>query len=278
MYLYVHFAPPCGTASRARFIKRRFRYNPPILRSDEFPNGLPDLRPDLRARVAAANKLYDVTQKLCRTCHEQGVFFSIENPGRSFFWDTDSIRAFLAEVPHFRTYFHHCQYGSSRRKLTLLVHNIPTFEELQAMCDNQHTHEPWGQTATGWATAEETAYPWELCRAIATKFALFLQQMGALCATPVFATQTLGNKLQYSTPQNHCPWSASLLPFEAFLQTHRFPPTPDFSALHPWGTSRARDTRRLENTGRLKNLFKLRCRRNNLACPPMAFHCQCWKQ
>ena len=189
--IYVHFAPPCGTASRARFIKRRFRYNPPVLRTDQFPNGLPNLRADLQARVTAANQLYDVTQRLCRVCHKHGVFFSIENPGRSFMWDVNCIKTFLAEVPHHRTQFHHCQYGSARRKLTLLVHNVPTFTELQVLCDNQHPHEPWGQMVTGWATAEETAYPWELCRTIATKLALCLQNMGAVCAPPIFATQTV---------------------------------------------------------------------------------------
>ena len=37
--VYVHFAPPCGTASRARFIRRKGRYNPPVLRTDANPNG-----------------------------------------------------------------------------------------------------------------------------------------------------------------------------------------------------------------------------------------------
>ena len=117
MYLR-SFAPPCGTASRARFIKRRFRYNPPILRTDQFPNSLPGLRPDLQTRVQAANNLYKVTQQLCRLCHAHGVLFSLENPARSFLWDTTYMKAFLQEVPHFQTRFHHCQFGSSRRKYT----------------------------------------------------------------------------------------------------------------------------------------------------------------
>ena len=79
------------------------------------------------------------------------------------------------------------------------MHNVPTFQELASLCDNQHAHEPWGQTATGWAASEETAYPWELCRAIATKFALCMQQLGAICTTPAFATQTL--QLQQIRPQ-----------------------------------------------------------------------------
>eukprot|EP00435_Cladocopium_sp_Y103_P061364 s1087_g23.t1 len=82
-------------------------------------------------------------------------------------------------------------FGSSRRKYTLLVHNVPALQELAVECDNSHEHEPWGATSHGWATALETAYPWELCRAIGAKIALQLQQFGALCTTPSFALQTL---------------------------------------------------------------------------------------
>jgi hypothetical protein len=105
--IYVHFAPPCGTASRARFIKRKGRYNPPVLRTDTHPDGLPNLGTNLQARVAAANQLYDLTQQLCRQCHEHGVLFSIENPARSFMWDTRDMKKFLQEVPHYETRFHH---------------------------------------------------------------------------------------------------------------------------------------------------------------------------
>eukprot|EP00435_Cladocopium_sp_Y103_P059063 s44_g21.t1 len=82
-------------------------------------------------------------------------------------------------------------FGSARRKYTLLVHNVPTLQDLAVECDNTHQHEPWGATAQGWATALETAYPWELCRAIGAKIALHIQQLGALCNTPSFALQTL---------------------------------------------------------------------------------------
>ena len=55
---YIHMAPPCGTSSRARLIRRKGRYNPPPARSDRFPDGLPSLQGSLRARVDAANRLY----------------------------------------------------------------------------------------------------------------------------------------------------------------------------------------------------------------------------
>ena len=45
--MYVHFAPPCGTASRARDIQRHGQRMPARARSDEHPDGLPDLEPSL---------------------------------------------------------------------------------------------------------------------------------------------------------------------------------------------------------------------------------------
>ena len=188
--VYVHFAPPCGTASRARFIKRKGRYNPPVLRTDAKPDGLSNLTSLHAAKVASANLLYQQTQALCRLCLDQGVLFSIENPARSFMWDTKHMAKFLVDVPHFDTYFHHCMYGSARRKHTRLTHNIPTVCRMEASCDGSHRHEPWGYSNDGWATAEETAYPWPLCRRLATLVALHLQNQGLHCPTPTFAQQT----------------------------------------------------------------------------------------
>ena len=185
--IYVHFAPPCGTASRARFLKRRGRYNPPILRTDDCPDGLPSLTALHAAKVAQANKLYECTQSLCRLCIEEGIPFSIENPARSFMWQTCHMAKFLQDHDLFHTRFHHCMYGSARRKHTLLVHNISAICDMECLCDNSHAHEPWGQSEHGWATAEETAYPWPLCRKIATLVALHIQSLGVTCPTPSFA-------------------------------------------------------------------------------------------
>ena len=147
--VYVHFAPPCGTASRARFIKRKGRYNPPVLRTDEKPNGITGLSPTNAAKVTAANLLYEITQNLCRLCHSSGVMYTVENPARSFMWDTTHFSKFLREMPHYRTFFHHCMYGSARRKHTCLVHNIASVRDMELLCTNDHAHEPWGHSGTG---------------------------------------------------------------------------------------------------------------------------------
>lgn len=188
--LFVHFAPPCGTSSRARLIQRRGRWNPPILRTDRYPDGIPGLNGTLLARVESANKLYSITCDLIRWCVAHNTYFSVENPGRSFMWQTKPFVALAAEITFYEVFFHHCRFGSARRKLTKLLHNVGQFQTLEAFCLNDHPHEPWGQNQDGsWHTADETAYPWPLCRAIAVRIIQQLQKDGIACTPPVFALQ-----------------------------------------------------------------------------------------
>ena len=84
--VYVHFAPPCGTSSRARLIQ--FAGAPPILRTDRYPHGVPGLRGINKVRVHQANKLYSFCADTCRSLCILGVFFSVENPKNSFMWAT----------------------------------------------------------------------------------------------------------------------------------------------------------------------------------------------
>eukprot|EP00435_Cladocopium_sp_Y103_P049235 s2261_g14.t1 len=159
-------------------------------RTDQYPNGIPTLKGTLLARVVSANRLYAITCDIVRLCERLGKLWSCENPGRSFMWLTTPFIALINDLAPREVLFHHCQYGSSRRKLTKLLHNIKHFEELAKLCGNDHEHEAWGQTPSGeWATALEVAYPWPLCRAMASKLALELQSRGAICTPPCFALQ-----------------------------------------------------------------------------------------
>ena len=222
--IYVHFALPCGTASRARFIRRKGRYNPPVLRTDLHPDGLKHLHPLHAAKVAAANQLYQITTDLCRLCHSHGVMYTIENPARSFMWQTKPFRQFLIEVPHYATYFHHCMYGSSRRKHTCLVHNVSTVCNMHLLCDNQHAHEPWGHTTSGWATAQETAYPWPMSRRLAALVALHVQNLGVQCPTPSCAQQA--TQLDAIRHHTHVQSSTAGLPWVSeFQYTMQLPKT-----------------------------------------------------
>ena len=125
--VFVHFAPLGVTSSRARLIQRRGRWNPPVLLTDEHPNGLPTLSGILADRVAAANQLYQVTCDLIELCLAANKYFAVENPGRSFMWLTIPFVHLLHKYAFLEVYFHHCKYGSAQRKRTKFLHNVPAF-------------------------------------------------------------------------------------------------------------------------------------------------------
>ncbi|CAE7198396.1 ubiad1 [Symbiodinium natans] len=175
--LYVHFAPPCGTSSRARLIQAT-AHDPEPCRDDTFPDGLPDL-PDLLAqRVAAANRLYGVTAAALKRAVLAGKLVSCENPLNSFMWQTTAWRQGTSGLSLREAVFDHCCYGGNRPKHTLWVHNVPAFDQLNLTCPGEsasHKHLPWGRVSKfRYATSEETAYPLGLCKAVA---ALLLEEL-----------------------------------------------------------------------------------------------------
>ena len=68
---WVHFAPPCGTASRAREVRRNVPNCPRPLRSDELPDGLPDLSSWEQFKVSQANLLYKATVEIVHVPDER---------------------------------------------------------------------------------------------------------------------------------------------------------------------------------------------------------------
>ena len=104
--VYVHFAPPCGTSSRARLIQRNAD-DPLPCRSDACPDGLPNLPQALQSRVQAANQLYQVTAAALVFACGLGKFVSCENPHNSFMWQTSSWKDALCDLPLRRSVFDH---------------------------------------------------------------------------------------------------------------------------------------------------------------------------
>ena len=94
--VYIHLAPPCGTASRAREIFRRGESLPPPARSAACPDGLRSLSGDLKLRVDKANTLYAAAGRIFAHCIRQGKMVSCENPGHSYFWETSMWREAIA--------------------------------------------------------------------------------------------------------------------------------------------------------------------------------------
>ena len=184
----IFIAPPCGTCSMARYIKLRNANGRPMpgpipLRSQQFPEGIPGLVGKNRARVSAANRLYDFVSVVISQAIILKIIVVVENPRSSLFWLT---RFWKAVAKHF-TYTAHqaCSYGGDRPKWTVLASNHRAFHSINLSCPGvsaYHGHKPWGlvhtQQGTHFSTSEETAYPRALARIIARSFAVVLQEHG----------------------------------------------------------------------------------------------------
>ena len=97
---FSHFAPPCGTASRARgkrlkFLRSQNIKEPMPLRSDDFPDGFHWLSGSDKLRTEAANVLYEHTVLLAQTAVDLSIAISIENPSNSLMWKTTPFKQFL---------------------------------------------------------------------------------------------------------------------------------------------------------------------------------------
>ena len=179
--LGVFLAPPCGTASRARSIRLLDHKGKPIrcpkpVRSDFHPNGIPGLVGTDFIRVSKSNVLYAFTSRVIRFAHERGLVVCVENPKNSLFWKTTFIQS-LRDLPFKFADHQACAYGSQRPKWTRLQFNHDAFLVICRVCPGEcatHKHLPWGLSTTpgrkGFATSEETAYPFGLAAEIAQCF------------------------------------------------------------------------------------------------------------
>lgn len=193
---YTHFAPPCGTASKAREIPIRPELlkgrPPPIpLRSNTHPNGLPDLHGEDAERVHKANLLYELTAEAIWICHKNGILWSCENPRSSWFWETSWMKSLAIKLrsstsAYLSHSFQNCAYGGKRPKWSTFWSNIPEFTILEeaGKCPENHEHLPWGlRPGFGFATGEEAAYPDELCEKVAGLVHRALVRIGKSCTS-----------------------------------------------------------------------------------------------
>lgn len=174
---YVHAAPPCGTCSKARdrklkwAIRRLGVKEPKPLRSALHPHGLPSLRGLDLKRVTLANRIYANIALLLKQAIRAGAFVSIENPTRSWMWQTQWMLELIDEFSLFPVTFQQCMHGGKRDKWSTFYTNAEWLLPLAKECDGSHVHAPWGITKDGikykFNTAEEAEYPPVLCQRIA---------------------------------------------------------------------------------------------------------------
>ena len=188
----IHAGVACGTSSRARekaiplALQKAGAPRPPPLRSAEFPMGLPNLKPNHRQRVEAANVLYKFVLEILLHCCKNNIIFSVENPWRSWFW---SVLVHLAREVSLEAcrmlnslhsvLFDNCMHGASRQKRTRIDCTTSVYNELALDCDGLHDHQPYNIQFDGhWRfdTAAEGAYPDVLCQRMAAALSRALPQ------------------------------------------------------------------------------------------------------
>ena len=161
----VHFAPPCGTCSKARGIPMPDGSpGPQPVRSNEFLMGIPGIPEMDQIKVDAANRLYLRMGLFIQWLHERGVAWVVENPTNSFLWELPYF-SFAVEHGVF-AHCHACAFGGTRPKKTSFLSNKQNIAMMQLQCEDvaPHEHEPWGYTPTqGFATALEAQYPDGMC-------------------------------------------------------------------------------------------------------------------
>ena len=175
---WVHLAPACGTASKARErqqpgLERKGFNLPKPLRSEQYPLGIPGLTGVDKVRTEAANLVYEACSKLVRMLVAWDVCCTIENPTNSLFWIVPCIKKLVEELGGYDCIFDNCCHGGQRKKSSKFWCTKPYFQALAAQCPGgaKHFHKSWKPEIVNgkltYPTAEEAAYPHLLCTRLA---------------------------------------------------------------------------------------------------------------
>ena len=185
---YIHAGVPCGTASRARnkktpaHLRRQGAPEPMPLRSESEPWGLSGLSGMDARKVQQANDIYSFCLLCIKESQYRGLYWSVENPRSSFLWNIPGFAELLLQskgpqsgnewTAVYCVDFQSCNHGGKRDKWTRLLTSMPDLMVLAGPCEGGHDHLPWGVSLEGsswvFATAEEAAYPRQLCVKMAT--------------------------------------------------------------------------------------------------------------
>ena len=138
---FIAAALDCSTKSRAREIPRTFqdgRPAPKPLRSEKFPEGLPDLPPQ---RVESDNIACDFVLQEIEELAQRGGTSLRENPWRSLHWHLPREQAMFDTNRWSDTHYSSCVFAGARCKSQRLRHNV---DEINAWppLDCQRSHDP----------------------------------------------------------------------------------------------------------------------------------------
>ena len=110
----------------------------------------------------SANLLYQLSSEVFIHCCERGILCTVENPVRSYMWESAYFTSLGKHLSRHQAVLQHC---SSRKKSTKLLSSFPQIRKLAIQCDGRNAHDKWGRIRNKWATSEEMEYPTGLCQA-----------------------------------------------------------------------------------------------------------------
>ena len=117
---YLHLGTPCTIWSRARHQIRNFR------------------RAAAKERLGV--QLATFSARIIRMAIEYKVLFTLENPWGSLLWKFGPIADLLKDSRVYLVVFDTCMFGSSHRKSTAILTNMPSMLKLGRRCDRCHRH------------------------------------------------------------------------------------------------------------------------------------------
>ena len=168
-----HFGFPCGSFSIMQNMNKGTR-------SKQNPLGDGSLK-----RERDGNLILERTLVLCRILHENGSFFTLENPHSSFAWHTPQMTKVIAECNCDSIVLDQCEYGlvipddsgnlKHAQKPTRFVGTMPHLCDMSRRCTHDHEHVAvlGGVKVQGrWQKRSQLAgcYPLQLCQSYARSF------------------------------------------------------------------------------------------------------------
>jgi hypothetical protein len=163
---------PCESWSQARGGGK----GPPAIRSGDYILGLPGVRPHDQRKLDHGNTQIEIAAEWIKTCLQMGTPGYLENPARSWVWQTEQIAELLQLGCRFEE-LDQCQYGRPFRKATKLLvwgsttagHSFLKCRYRNHQCSRsgeEHVHLR-GLDADGqFKTKAAQEYPVELARAL----------------------------------------------------------------------------------------------------------------
>ena len=118
-------APPCSSFSPARDRTR-------VIRSKEYPWGLPDLPLPEQDKVAVGNRCFRSALRIIKALDSHKIPWILENPHSSKCWYLPGLRRLAASAHVHTRVLDFCQYGTPwRKRIRFLLGNIDSFDSLR---------------------------------------------------------------------------------------------------------------------------------------------------